>query len=286
MNEAEKKHILFIYEGVSAEDKLLANVQEVYLADFSKVEILNLPADGNIYMLWRRLVEDEFETNVIDLLREMSTEARERLESKGLKASQFSEIYMFFDYDGHAAQFSEETIEQANELCKSLGMEEIKNKRDLLERLLLVFDNETEQGKLYISYPMIESIKEIRVEEKTYNRLYIPLEEISKYKHSFEQKTDYGNYSKITRDMWAIACIASVKQASLIVKSHEACTYEQFIGEITQLDIYHAEKRNYINNPNGYFLAVLNSIPLFLCEYFDKSFWNEEICGVRNTEEK
>lgn len=279
MNEAEKKHILFIYEGVSAEEQLLANLQEAYLADFSEVEILNLPADGNIYMLWRRLVEDEFETNVIDLLREMSTEARERLERKGLKASQFSEIYMFFDYDGHAAQFSEETIEQANELCKRLGMEEIKNKRDLLERLLLVFDNETEQGKLYISYPMIESIKEIRAEVATYNRLYIPLEEVPRYKHSFAQRSDYGNYSRITRNLWAIACKASVKQASLIVNGYEACTYKQFINEITQLNIYHAEKRDYINNSSGYFLAVLNSIPLFLCEYFDESFWNKEICG-------
>lgn len=69
MNEAEKKHILFIYEGVSAEEQLLANLQEAYLADFSEVEILNLPADGNIYMLWRRLVEDEFETSKPDCKR-------------------------------------------------------------------------------------------------------------------------------------------------------------------------------------------------------------------------
>lgn len=229
MNDAEKKHIAFIYEGVNTEDELLSNMQEVFLSEFSEVDIFGLPADGNIYMLWKKLVEDEFETNVIDLLKEMSTEAKVRLEEKGLKASQFSEVYLFFDYDGHAAQFSEETLEQANKLCIRLGMGEIKNKRDLLERMLLVFDNETEQGKLYVSYPMIESIKEIDAKQMTYRRLYIPLEEISKYKHSFEEKTDYGNYSRITKEMWEIACGASVRQASLIVTDSKACTYEQFI---------------------------------------------------------
>ena len=67
-----KKHIAFIYEGVSAEDELLANMQETFLSEFSEVDIFALPADGNIYMLWRKLIEDEFETDVINLLKEMS----------------------------------------------------------------------------------------------------------------------------------------------------------------------------------------------------------------------
>lgn len=279
MNNTEKKHIAFIYEGVSAEDKLLANMQKTYFSEFSDVYIFNLPADGNVYMLWKKLVEDEFETNVIDLLKEMSSEAKGRIEEKGLKASQFSEIYLFFDYDGHAAQFSEETIEQANDLCKSLGMKEVKNKRDLLERMLVVFDNETEQGKLYVSYPMVESIKEINAKETTYNRLYLMLEDIQDYKSSFEGPTDYGNYSIITKEMWGTACAASVKRASLIVRNTEQCTYEQFIQQVTQLEIYHAEKQYYINNPNGYYLAILNSVPLFLVEYFNEEFYDNCICA-------
>lgn len=268
-----KKHIAFIYEGVSTEDKLLANMQEVWLSEFSEVDIFRLPAEGNIYMLWKKLVEDEFETNVIDLLKEMSVEAKARIEEKGLETSQFSEVYLFFDYDGHAAKFSDETIEQANKLCKSLGMKEIENKRDLLERMLVVFDNETEQGKLYISYPMVESIKEIDMEQMEYKRLYVLFDDSPKYKHSFGTKTDYGSYSRITKYMWEIACAASVKQASLIVRDSEKCTYEQFINEVSQIDIYHAQKAKYINNSNGAFVAVLNSIPLFLVEYFDDRFW-------------
>lgn len=277
MSKSEKRHIAVIYEGINAENMLLTNMQECFLADFSEVDIFGLPADGNIYMLWKKIIDDEFETNVIDLLKEMSVEAKTRLEEKGLKASHFAEIYLFFDYDGHAAQFSEETLTQADELCKSLGMKEIKNKRDLLERMLSVFNNETEQGKLYVSYPMIESIKEIDMNEKIYRRLYIPLEEVPQYKQSFGEKTPYDNYSKITREMWVIACAASIKQACLIVMDKSECTYEQFIQDISQIEIYHAEKEKYINNKNGFFLALLNSVPLFLVEYFDKGFWDVSV---------
>lgn len=279
MNNTEKKSIAFIYEGVSAEDKLLANMQNVYLSEFSDVYIFNLPADGNIYMLWKKLVEDEFETNVIEVLKEMSTEAKARIEKMGLQASQFSEVYLFFDYDGHAAQFAEETIKQADELCKNLGMKEIKNKRDLLERMLDVFDNETEQGKLYISYPMVESIKEISVQNMAYNRLYLMLDEIQDYKSSLSTQSDYENYLSITKDMWIIACKASLRRASLIVRNTEQCTYEQFIQKVTQLEIYHAEKQYYINNPSGYYLAILNSIPLFLLEYFDENLYEKCNCA-------
>ncbi len=274
MKISDKKRIAFIYEGIRAEEELLKNMRTNFLDDFYEIDIFQLPADGNIYMLWRKLVEDEFQTNVIDLLKEMSIETKTRIQQEQLKASDFSEIYLFFDYDGHAAQFSETTVAEANELCKSLGMPEVQNKWDLLERMLLVFDNETEEGKLYVSYPMIESIKEIRTELVEYQRLYIPLAQIPNYKHSFGGKTEYQQYSSLTEKMWLIACAASIKQACLIVKQRGTCGYQEFIDQMTQLDIYHTQKELFINLKEEKLLAIINSIPLFLIEYFDETFWN------------
>lgn len=75
--------------------------------------------------------------------------------------------------------------------------------------------------------------------------------------------------------MWDIACYASVKQANLIVSKKAECSYEEFIKKLTQLDIYHAQKLYYIQNASGErLLAILNSVPLFLVEYFDVDFWN------------
>ena len=46
---------------------------------------------------------------------------------------------MFFDYDGHAPLADDEKIKE----------------------LLILFNEETSFGKLYISYPMIEALKHI-----------------------------------------------------------------------------------------------------------------------------
>lgn len=277
MKHSDKKRIAFIYEGVKAEKEILANMEQVYLSEFYDIETFQLSADGNIYMLWKQLVDDEFETNVIDVLQEMSKEAKVKIEQENLKASDFAEIYLFFDYDGHAANFSEETVHEANELCKRCNMPEVKNKWDLLERMLLVFQNETEEGKLYVSYPMVESIKEIKKDTAEYKRLYISLEDLANYKHRFFEKSDYSNYGTFTKEMWNAACIASIKQANLIVCQKQGCSYKEFIGERTQLHIYHAQKQYYINRSGERLLAVLNSIPLFLVEYFEENFWEELI---------
>lgn len=61
--------------------------------------IISFPVAGNIYMLWSRLKKDDFQTEVIEVVREMSTEAKNILGD--LKAEDFSEVYLFFDYDAH-----------------------------------------------------------------------------------------------------------------------------------------------------------------------------------------
>ena len=53
-----KKKVIFIYEGVKAEENLLNNVDKVFFSSKTDISILNCPADGNIYMLWTRLKRD------------------------------------------------------------------------------------------------------------------------------------------------------------------------------------------------------------------------------------
>ncbi|MCM1112091.1 MAG: hypothetical protein NC399_02430 [Muribaculum sp.] len=87
-----KKKVIFIYEGIKAEEDLLSNMYKIFFSSRVDVSIINCPADGNIYMLWSRLKKDEFETNVVDVLKEMSTIAKERL--KDLRASDFFSLTM------------------------------------------------------------------------------------------------------------------------------------------------------------------------------------------------
>lgn len=249
----KKKKIIFIYEGIKAEEKLLNNLRDIFFSSSADVSILNCPADGNIYMLWSRLKKDDFETNVIDVLKEMSVIAQERL--SGLKASDFSEIYLFFDYDGQNDNIPKEYL-----------------RKDILKEMLETFHNETELGKLYISYPMIESIKEIDMKTKDYKNLYIALEDVSNYKNSFTQ-SDFSNYSCIKESHWLAACRASLRRACMLVSYRSTCTYSYFIRHLGQEQLYFYQKKNYISN--GHLLCILNSVPLFLLEYYKEDFWKK-----------
>ncbi len=147
--------------------------------------------------------------------------------------------------------------------------------------MLKTFNNETELGKLYVSYPMIEAIKEIDVKTMDYKRLYLTLNEISAYKQSLFLQSDFTDYSTLDKEHWFIACNASQKRASLLAQFKEQCSYNYFIHNLDQEKLYAFQKQNYIKN--GCLLCILNSLPLFLLEYYGEDLWNRVIV---NTYEK
>lgn len=264
-----KKYIAFIYEGEKAEHALISNLCRNFFDNQAKTVFIPFPASGNIYMLWSNLKKDNFETEVIDVIREMSSEASKIL--KDIRTSDFSEIYLFFDYDAHNHNIPKEYLD-----C------------DIVLNMLSTFDNETEFGKLYISYPMIESLREISTETENYMTLSVPIDN-SKicrnghegYKNYVSVYKDYQNFSNITLQKWEIACRASALRSNLIVQGAEVLpNYHEFICNLTQDKIYHSQIQNFVLQKKE--VGVLNSVPLFLLEYFDETFWNCLMCSTHN----
>lgn len=50
-------------------------------------------------MLWNKLKSDNFETDVIEVVRESNEQSKNEL--KGLSRDDFSSVYLLFDYDPH-----------------------------------------------------------------------------------------------------------------------------------------------------------------------------------------
>lgn len=91
--------------------------------------------DAEIYQLYRQMKDDDFAVDIVSILKERSPKNAEIL--KGCNRDSFAYIYLFFDYDGHSTMADDEKIAE----------------------MLRFFDNETENGMLYISYPMVEAIR-------------------------------------------------------------------------------------------------------------------------------
>ena len=95
---ADKDYKAFIVEGEAREPQVIDNISKVFFKH-GNLKIITLPAGENIYMLWKKLKADDFDTDIIEVLRESNKKIREQLE--GLSRDDFSEVFLVFDYDVH-----------------------------------------------------------------------------------------------------------------------------------------------------------------------------------------
>ena len=66
---AEKDYKAFIVEGEAREPLIIDNISKVFFAH-ENFKIITLPAGENIYMRWKKLKEDDFETDIIEVVME------------------------------------------------------------------------------------------------------------------------------------------------------------------------------------------------------------------------
>ncbi len=67
---ANKDYKVFIVEGAVREPQIIENISNLFF-DRNNIKIITLPAGENIYMLWKKLKADEFETDIIEVLRDI-----------------------------------------------------------------------------------------------------------------------------------------------------------------------------------------------------------------------
>ena len=75
---ADRDYKAFIVEGEAREPQIIENISKVFFTH-DQFKIITLPAGENIYMLWKKLKEDDFETDIIEVLRENNGEVAEQL---------------------------------------------------------------------------------------------------------------------------------------------------------------------------------------------------------------
>ncbi len=235
-----KNKIAFILEGEKREKHYFTEL--IKLEIFPKeIEIILLSAKFNLYTLWQELNKDE-NLDVIEIINEKNKNQNK------LNRNDFSEIYLFFDYDP-----------QQRNLPKGYDF------KDVIKKMLETFNNETENGKLYISYPMIEALRDIK--ENTccsFYKCYIPKEKLSSYKEKTGNKNVYNNIKKYTKEtLEMIMAIFLVRCNCLFNKQLHLTEILSWYKkeEISPLMILEKELELYNKNKN---IFILSAIPEFL----------------------
>lgn len=226
-----RSKILLIVEGEVEEPRILGSQGHGLLslvgADYEVVTYA-----GSIYELYQSYKKDEFD----DIVSYLRNEKGLKINPKVLSKSAFSAIYLIFDYDPHHQKYSDEIIQD----------------------LLNIFDNETENGKIYINYPMVESYYHLEnLPDDEYNDRKISLVGLNgkKYKKLVNTTTCLKKNNITKRDMCYII-MHNYNKAKIItnMKSKEI-DYHKILS--VQLE----------NKKTSNEIFVLSTFPLMAIDY-------------------
>lgn len=240
--------ILFICEGEETERKFCNLIIDRYFIDNKKPKEY-VAFGANIYSLYDEMSKDR-DLDIIELIREKAKLKKDMATYEKLTMGGFDEVYLIFDYDFHAPQYSFEKI---------LEMAEF-------------FDNETENGKLYINYPMMESFKHFKsIPDEDFNNYKISKEECLKYKKIVGDVSCIKHFNDITLPILGIM-IKQVLDKYGFISKKKLNNYETYLNEFSQSNLLHLQNKSLSKDGK---IFVLNTSILWGLDYFGKDKFDE-----------
>lgn len=244
--------ILFVFEGDKVEPKIFESIENLHFGA-EKIQIIKYGSD--LPTLYAELRKNEYDLFSFLTLKEYGIQAPEGKRLDTL----FSQVFLFFDYD----------------FQNRMGVEPLN---EILGEMLEFFDDETENGKLYINYPMVESLKYTKeLPDENYWRY-----EVSRQvcvEHRFKRESESFAFADAKgfrflnvrkhdnaelRNTWKMLIHQNVCKANYIISGDNSIPSDK--ADVNQKVLFAAQVSKYVTAKES--VAILNSFPLFLYEYF------------------
>jgi hypothetical protein len=244
--------ILLVFEGGKTEPSIFDNIKSVFFKNQDRKRMIYAIFGANILKLWKELNEaPDFDTVV--MLRDI---VRNKDDLKGIDRNNVSEIHLFFDFEGHLPE------QPPNAHCA------------IICEMLAFFDEETDHGKLWISYPMVEALKHTY---KDLTRCFDCIQDINdntRYKEKVGKISDFQDTRYYTFPDWhRIIAVNTRKAVCLVNCGYSVPAYIEASSVLKQARIFEAQKRRFILSNSS--VVVLSSFPFFLLYYFGEALYNE-----------
>lgn len=229
--------ILFVFEGAKTEGNVLDSLKQHFLNDGAHICVT---FNTHIYTLYNEVKGDDF-LDIVEVLREKEWNENDL---KDVKRDDVSQVFLFFDYDGHVPGASNEK---------------------LLE-LLRYFNEETDMGKLYVSYPMVEALKHLNREVSFYS-VCVDIDKNAKYKRLAHENCNVVSsaYAQLTEKHWKYIISEHCKKLNYLILGSFDLPIEYFSQEV--ILNHQLEKHIMPNNQ----VAVLSAFPVFIADYYGVS---------------
>ncbi|RJU48446.1 hypothetical protein [Streptococcus sp. AM28-20] len=230
MNNATRGQTLFIVEGHHEKNELFKLIIEIF-PELSITEE-NIHIFGtNIYQLYQKIQEEYGEewdapSNDVDLPFVLNKYDSQRFESIGRKRN-YKNIFLIFDYEAQDPNFS---------ICK-------------IQRLQKYFSDVTNNGQLYINYPMVESYFDIEINNNLQflNKFLNKIVTGKEYKAIVKKNELYKIFQIpfiIPKRLESIADIPAILQHDPVSKILNCCSSESLKEICNELNTDDKKKKN------------------------------------------
>lgn len=259
--------ILFVFEGRKTEPSLFKTLEYLYFKNPDEQKICCF--GYNIYELYRLMNESDFTEDIVTVIKRKLASRNEKPIPEDVSITDFSEVYLFFDYDFQN---------------KNLELEELNSQ---VQEMLGFFFDETINGKLYINYPMVESIKcTQKLPDENFFEYKVTREDCSDFKdyvsrvYNYYGSTDFIQFStdkktkelrlitkereQFVKENWEYLKEQNIKKANYICK--DVYDYPENKSDVDQKSIFGSQLEKFVLLKNE--VSILNAFPLFLFEYF------------------
>lgn len=197
------KKILMLVEGAKKDVRLMKKFNDLYVSE-ENCEVISY--NTNIYELYGQISEywDEGSFDILQVLKEHEKDEKK----KNIFDDIYSDIILVFDFDPQDALYNPKK----------------------LRKLMEYFNESTENGRLYINYPMVESYGHFSTTDdvNSFNSRQATFEELKAglYKKRVDKEGSYSNISKIKIDD-ANKIISLMKNKVSHILSYSCqCSYE------------------------------------------------------------
>ena len=251
--------ILLVFEGERIEGQVFKSIEKNFFPPSNGKQIIRSSFKAEIYQLWNEIKDDSF-FDTIELLKQRPDSGIKDLDRRNV-----SEIHLFFDHDGHS--HSDRMSPQ--------------DYNGMVNKLLDTFDNEFEQGKLWLSYPMIEAIKHCTDNpDDCFHDALLDISNNINYKKIIDEISHYKDIKKYDKNTWHYLTMINIQRTFCLVNNiYEADVKYQKIKywfEQNAIIVKMVQEKQYdkfILPKNQ--LVALSPFPLFLINYFGEKYFNE-----------
>lgn len=209
------KKILLIVEGEADEVRFF---RQLFKCCYRTLDFQFYSYRTNLHVLAQELYNNypDFENDNIDI-RLILSSLEPNDDKKKILKEEYSDVYMIFDFEpqDHNTHY------------------------DTVQRMLSYFVDSTEQGKLFINYPMMQSYKHFsKLPDKDFDNKTVTIDQVKKYKSLVNTESKFTDLSKYDyRTFYSIA-YHHLRKAYGIQFSKFCCPTRYIFCQLDYQDIY------------------------------------------------